>query len=142
MKSNPVLSLLKLSFVIIFISACTNSSVNNNADDQAGDSLRTKAVTVKERQHFHTQAQRSLDSMQRRINGLDQFLKGTDNSNSTWNKSRDSLVHILDYTNKILNNQAYKSDADWNNFKEKVNSGIDSLSNRMKKDGITNGVLE
>ena len=126
---------IMLSSLTIFLSSCNNQSGNmNNGLDKTDNGQMTKGVTVKERQRFHTQAQRSLDSLQRLIDNTDKAMKKQDNaSRQKWDGTRDSLRHILDHANRKLNNQSYKSDDEWNSFKNSVNDAIDSAQSVLKR---------
>ena len=121
----------------LILSSCGNHSGNGNAVNQNPDSLAnaqaTKGVTIKERQHFHTEAQRSIDSMQRIIDKTDKAMKKQGNvSRQKWDVTRDSLRRILDHANRKLNNQAYKSDDEWRSIEKTVGNEIDSVKNGLK----------
>jgi hypothetical protein len=127
--------------LITYLSACNNQSgnMNNSGLDSTGNGQMAKGVTVKERQRFHTQAQRSLDSLQRVIDNTGRTMKLGDNeSQHLWDQTRDSLRKILDHANRTLNIQSYKSDDEWAGLKNTVNSAIDSAQSVLKRNHFVN----
>jgi|GEM_PF-5011878 len=135
-----ILNFIFLGIALIF-SSCSNPAREGNALNQNPDSLAnvqtTKGISIKERQHFHTQAQRSINSMQRIIDKTDKAMKKRDNGlKQKWDGSRDSLRQILDHANRTLNNESYKSDEDWENIEKNVGNDIDSAQKKMKSGGF------
>jgi len=121
---------------IILMASCNNTSNNTSGQgqDNAGNTQNMQGITIKERQHFHTYAQRTIDSVQHLVDNMDNKVRKQELVlNSNWIGARDSVRKILDHANRSLNNQSYHSDDEWNNYKSSIQVAIDSAETVWKK---------
>lgn len=131
-------SIINITIVsIALLVSCNNASTDTTGQgqDNPATSQNLQGITVKDRQHFHTYAQKTIDSVQRLVDQTDKKIRKQEIAPiPNWTGARDSVRRILDHANRSLNNQSYHSDEEWSHYKSSIEIAIDSAETIWKRD--------